>query len=161
MMLTRDINLLRAAYRNEIDRLEPNYFITHNFDHPVAGFKAGGMRVANRRPYKAEFALERTIQFYERMFMECYSNAWNERMAERRVAYGFFEGEGYNPHFHVAANLDPHCSRWIEKYGKSAWLKLSSRGQLQIEIVRSKQQVRDYCTKRLVNPRAFENVLVV
>lgn len=158
-MLKADIDLMRAGYRCEIERLRPNYFVTHNFDHPSG--KSGSVgTLTRRRPYKPDTVLERVSRFYDRMFCEIYGEEWRAELGAGRILYGFLEGEGFNPHLHVTARLDPRPARWLEMHGKVAWRELSSCGQLHFEIVESAVAVADYCTKRLTNPRAFDHVLV-
>ncbi len=95
------------------------------------------------------------------MFGDVYGECWREgKLGSNLVALGFLESPDLSPHYHVVARLDDAVAHWLEKYGAREWKKMSNRGQLYSEEINDQRRVRKYCTKRIVDTKAFDDIFV-
>lgn len=136
---------VRDGYRELISEQAVNYFITFNFGYMIT----------------PSVALDRMKGFCTALERKGLGHQWYKRPARKRLfMIGFPERLDLNPHWHAAARVPHSMVDPLEVHGAELWEKWASRGQLHAEEILDLASVNSYCTKRLHQPAASENVFL-
>lgn len=137
---------IQNAYRQVLEKLQPNLMVTHNF---------GGQ-------YKAETQCSRITQFYNAIQRKAFGRDWAKQFDRPWPrAIGFREHPDTNAHYHVLVSACPALVTAIFAYGPGQWMKLARRGQLDVkQIGPGKLDPLIYCTKSATHQQAIGDVFL-
>jgi hypothetical protein len=136
---------LRDAYRDLIDERMVGHFITFNFGYLI-------------KPLNALDRMKGLCAAVERKTLgrAYYKHPGGERL----FVLGFVERDDLNPHWHCVARVPQSMNLSLFGDGPEIWKKLAPRGQIEIERIENQRSVRNYCSKRLHNIGAPEDVFI-
>lgn len=139
------VRRLRDDLMKWILDMEPKLMVTFNFGHEID-------------PITAQARIK---HFFNRVQRKVLGKRWNKRPADDRIAaIGCFEHPDTNPHFHVLVAAPDHLCVELRANARQLWLLSVPRGQIDVQIAKSKRSVVSYSTKRLETIRAFDDLFV-
>lgn len=121
------------------------YFLTFNFGRTIV-------------PAKGE---PKVKHLFNQLQDQTYGGRWARRRgADRITAFGFWERLDTNAHLHVEAYIPDAVVPYLHDNGADLWSKLELSGQLDIEVVRDRDRVGSYITKRVHRPDDLDHMFV-
>ena len=160
-MRRQEIADYRAGLADRIQLIDPNLFLTFNFNPPQGGISETSRFISEGWQLTADAARKKMDTFFCMLLRYTHGRGWYRDPAVLRpLAFGFLENPKSNFHYHVLAKLSDPMLNAIINRSESAWFKLCPGGQLDWRPIDNLDGAVRYVTKRFYSEAEVEAMYV-